>query len=81
MSRRAAFNAFPATCCIVDQLVDEFSESIKSKVTQPFRDALIDAYDRIEELEEEVADKDERINDLEQQVELESNLKEKETAA
>lgn len=69
MSRHRAYDAFPETCPKVDSIMDEATERIKNEVTGKFRDALIEAYDQVEELEGKVEDLETRVEELEGEIE------------
>lgn len=76
MSRHASFSYIKETCPDVDRICNDTAEAIKKEVTLPFREALIEACDRIEELEGENDDLTDRIKELEGEVsDLEDTIK------
>lgn len=75
--RRNSFDAVPETCPTVDRIFETACDAIKDKVTQPFREALTEAHEKIEELEERVSDLENANEILEGQI---SELKQQEDA-
>lgn len=60
-----SFEYIKETCPIVDSIMDDATRAIKDKVTERFRDALIEACARITELEGEVQDLEGKLSDAE----------------
>lgn len=68
-ARKRSFEAISETCPTLETIMEHATDRIKKEITEKFREALVEAYEKIDELETQVGDLEREVTKLEGRLE------------